>query len=341
MFVRAMIILKRMEVIMYELKGLLVMLRERNIKLGFGSEIVYESLLKHLAESMMFLPSGTELQEKESTYYNFRSCLFLVERTVDKKNKEIIEQILNSESLFELLHTYCEQIAVLFRDYFGIVGNMDYNQQKKVVDKFNILRMSFSRLWFEVQQILLKDANIIDLAKCKQKTISGKFLGRSVVTLKEREYTTNYDILSCRCLDTSDLHTYQDREIIVSYEIKVGDILGVSVGDATTYVCDVNLGDTFILSQYVMAKFLWNISFPFDKMLGLNAYSFFPMIPLDKLDDDNEFVILNKVRPNAVVILESYFESYQNGDYCRVKAFSNYYEIPVFLAKDGVLQRLN
>ena len=141
------------------------MLRERNIKLGFGSEIVYESLLKHLAESMMFLPSGTELQEKESTYYNFRSCLFLVERTVDKKNKEIIEQILNSESLFELLHTYCEQIAVLFRDYFGIVGNMDYNQQKKVVDKFNILRMSFSRLWFEVQQILLKDANIIDLAK--------------------------------------------------------------------------------------------------------------------------------------------------------------------------------
>lgn len=224
--------------------------------------------------------------------------------------------------------------------------------EEKEYCKFKSLLFSLLESLQALQKVLKKFyCNVITINKAVDDNLIGPVLIKTVLSLKKsylEEMCKPYTI-STRVVNTLDGTTdwYQNnmREIALIYDLDYEHLIYMSASDlctdngstCATYVTGKGLcfSDSFVESHLLLG-----IPIPTDMEIVMNLCGAYPAITLDVLKRENEVLLSQKARQIGIVVSERYYSNMDLSDRCGVKAYSEYAELPVYVARNGRYEKI-
>lgn len=224
--------------------------------------------------------------------------------------------------------------------------------EEKEYCKFKSLLFSLLESLQALQKVLKKFyCNIITINKAVDDNLIGPVLIKTVLSLKKsyleemcKPYTISTRVVNT--LDgTADWYQNNMREIALIYDLDYEHLIYMSASDlctdngstCATYVTGKGLcfSDSFVESHL-----LFGIPIPTDMEIVMNLCGAYPAITLDVLKRENEVLLSQKARQIGIVVSERYYSTMDLNDKRGVKAYSEYAELPVYVARNGRYEKI-
>lgn len=92
--------------------------------------------------------------------------------------------------------------------------------------------------------------------------------------------------------------------------------------------------------SFVGSHLLLGIPTQTDMEIAMNLCGAYPAITLDVLKRENEVLLSQKARQIGIVVSERYYSTMDLNDKRGVKAYSEYAELPVYVARNGRYEKI-
>lgn len=115
----------------------------------------------------------------------------------------------------------------------------------------------------------------------------------------------------------------------------------MSESDCNSYACStVTSPDKNRVSTYSFNSMLFDFGMPYAVGLYAQMHEFAPALPLEDVEKEGEILLRAEQNPIGIIITQDYLVDFHTSDSCKVKSYSEYYELPIFLLCDDKLLKI-